>query len=38
MIPRLLSLKKEIKFDDEYDAIAVGLTASAILRNTNDIE
>jgi len=31
MLPRLVRIEKDIKFDDEYDAIAVGLTASAIL-------
>jgi crossover junction endodeoxyribonuclease RuvC len=29
MIPKLIHLNKEILLDDEYDAIAVGLTASA---------
>lgn len=32
MVPRLIPIQKDIKYDDEYDAIAVGLTASAILR------
>jgi crossover junction endodeoxyribonuclease RuvC len=32
MLPRLISIDKEIQYDDEYDAIAVGLTASATLR------
>lgn len=33
MVPRLLDLKnKDIEFDDEYDAIAVGLTCLAIER------
>jgi len=31
MIPRLIAIEKSIAYDDEYDAIAVGLTASAIL-------
>lgn len=31
MVPRLINLKKKIKFDDEYDAIAVGLTCLACL-------
>ncbi|MBU1557738.1 crossover junction endodeoxyribonuclease RuvC [Patescibacteria group bacterium] len=29
MIPHLIKVEKEIKYDDEYDAIAVGLTHSA---------
>lgn len=29
MIPKLIHLPTTIKYDDEYDAIAVGLTASA---------
>ncbi len=29
MIPRLIAINKEIKHDDEYDAIAVGLTCFA---------
>jgi len=29
MIPRLIKINKEIKYDDEYDAIAVGLTCLA---------
>lgn len=29
MIPALIDIKKEIKYDDEIDAIAVGLTCSA---------
>jgi crossover junction endodeoxyribonuclease RuvC len=32
MIPKLIEIKKEIKHDDEYDAIAVGLTFFAIYR------
>ncbi|MEN9621624.1 MAG: crossover junction endodeoxyribonuclease RuvC, crossover junction endodeoxyribonuclease RuvC [Candidatus Parcubacteria bacterium] len=32
MIPRLIKLTKEIKHDDEYDAIAVGLTCFATER------
>ena len=31
MLPRLISIEKDIAYDDEYDAIAVGLTGSAIL-------
>jgi len=30
MIPRLIKVEKNIKHDDEYDAIAVGLTCLAI--------
>lgn len=29
MIPRLIAIGKEIEFDDEYDAIAVGITCMA---------
>lgn len=29
MIPKLINIKKEIKLDDEWDAIAVGLTCLA---------
>lgn len=32
MIPRLIRIEKEIKHDDEYDAIAVGLTCFACER------
>ncbi len=32
MIPRLITINKEIAHDDEYDAIAVGLTCFAIER------
>ncbi len=32
MIPRLIKIEKNIKHDDEYDAIAVGLTCLAIER------
>lgn len=32
MVPRLIALTKEIRYDDEYDAIAIALTASATLR------
>jgi crossover junction endodeoxyribonuclease RuvC len=32
MIPRLIKISKEIKHDDEYDAIAVGLTCFATER------
>ena len=30
MVSKLISIKKDIKYDDEYDAIAVGLTHLAI--------
>lgn len=33
MLPKLISIQKTIKYDDEFDAIAVGVTASAILPN-----
>lgn len=33
MLPKLITIEKEILYDDEYDAIAVGITASAILSN-----
>ena len=29
MVPQLIEIQKEIKFDDEYDAIAIGLTCLA---------
>jgi len=29
MVKNLIKIEKEIKYDDEYDAIAVGLTCSA---------
>lgn len=32
MIPKLVRLEKEIRSDDEFDAIAVALTASACIR------
>jgi crossover junction endodeoxyribonuclease RuvC len=32
MIPKLVEIEKEIRHDDEYDAIAVGLTCFAIER------
>jgi crossover junction endodeoxyribonuclease RuvC len=32
MVPRLIRIDKEIRHDDEYDAIAVGLTCFAIER------
>ena len=32
MVPKLVSIQKEIRFDDEYDAIAVGLTCLACER------
>ena len=31
MIEKLVHIKKDIKFDDEYDAIAVAITASVIV-------
>ncbi|MGM0629153.1 MAG: crossover junction endodeoxyribonuclease RuvC [Patescibacteria group bacterium] len=31
MLPNIIKVKKEIKHDDEYDAIAVGLTCTAVL-------
>ncbi len=33
MIPKLIPIQKNIRYDDEYDAIAVGITASAVLSN-----
>ena len=33
MVPHLIEIKKEIKFDDEYDAIAIGLTCLASERD-----
>lgn len=32
MVPRLVTIEKEITFDDEFDAIAVGLTCLATVR------
>lgn len=32
MIPKLISIQKKIKYDDEFDAIAIALTCSAIHR------
>jgi len=32
MVPQLIRVEKDIRYDDEYDAIAVALTASALLR------
>lgn len=32
MVEKLITIDKKIKFDDEYDAIAVGLTCAAIVR------
>lgn len=29
MVPKLISIRKDIKYDDEFDAIAVGLTCFA---------
>ena len=34
MIPRLVPIDKDIRFDDEFDAIAVGLTHLSTTRNT----
>lgn len=36
MIPRLISIKKDIRYDDEYDAIAVALTASATMSSHHE--
>jgi crossover junction endodeoxyribonuclease RuvC len=33
MLDKLITVDKKIQYDDEYDAIAVGLTASATLRS-----
>jgi crossover junction endodeoxyribonuclease RuvC len=33
MVKRLIKIDKKIKYDDEFDAIAVGLTYFAIVRN-----
>ena len=30
MIPRLIKISKEVKYDDEYDAIAIALTHLAM--------
>lgn len=35
MTKKLIKIKKEIKFDDEYDAIATGLTFFAYEKNIN---
>ena len=35
MIPKLIKIEKEIKHDDEYDAIGVGITCLAYERRTN---
>lgn len=32
MVPKLVGIKKKIKHDDEYDAIAIGLTALACFK------
>lgn len=32
LVPKLIAIEKEIQFDDEYDAIAVGLTHLACVR------
>lgn len=34
MVKRLIKIPKELKYDDEYDAIAVGLTYFATVRNS----
>lgn len=36
MIPRLIKINKEIAHDDEYDAIAVGITCIAVSRSVSD--
>ncbi|MEK9131891.1 MAG: crossover junction endodeoxyribonuclease RuvC [Patescibacteria group bacterium] len=36
MIPRLLKIDKNIAHDDEYDAIAVGITCLAVSRSGSD--
>jgi crossover junction endodeoxyribonuclease RuvC len=33
ILPKLINIEKAIKYDDEYDAIAVGITASASILN-----
>lgn len=33
MVPKLIKIEKEIQHDDEYDAVAVGLTCFAISNN-----
>jgi len=38
MVPRLIHIEKKVRFDDEYDAIAIGLTASATLRSLPESE
>mgnify|MGYP001604622203 CR=1 FL=1 len=35
MVNRFLSIRKKIQYDDEYDAIAVGLTHMAVYREAN---
>lgn len=35
MVPKLVAVRKEIKHDDEFDAIAVGLTHAASHRNVS---
>ena len=35
MIPKLVSIKKDIQYDDEYDAIAIGITFLARERMEN---
>ncbi len=34
MVPKLITITKKIKYDDEYDAIAIGLTHFAHSRNS----
>ena len=34
MVPRLVSMPDQVRYDDEYDAIAVALTASAHVRDS----
>lgn len=34
MVPKLIPIKKNIRYDDEYDAIAIALAASALYRHT----
>ena len=34
MVPKLIKIEKEIKHDDEYDAIAIGLTYFSTVKNS----
>ena len=34
-LPHIIKIDKEIRYDDEFDAIAVGLTCTAVLRNVH---